>query len=211
MCIKALYISPSFYSVNSTAAALDFNRTYTISLLKDSWVCLFSMCVDMWAYTCVWTCVWRFVRVYLCLLQEAVPFFSSVPTLIVSALMPQSLACPQGYIPTFFLKTFQLKIVAPTVNLAPLSMCFSLVPIPAEKTKNGYNVCSPEGGSDSYPLAISVTPYTMECICTSALQILPMEATMPLVAVICKEDFEIFKNTHLFKGYWMLESRECRY
>ncbi len=62
-------------------------------------------------------------------------------------------------------KTFQLKIVAPPINLAPLSMCFSLVPIPVEKTKNGRcYVCSPEGGCESYPPAISIIPFTIECI-----------------------------------------------
>ncbi len=36
---------------------LDCNRTCTISLLKDSWVCLFHMCVNMWVYTGVCVCV----------------------------------------------------------------------------------------------------------------------------------------------------------
>lgn len=71
-----------------------------------------------------------------------------------------SVAClPARTYADLLYKTFQLKIVAPSINLAPLWMCFSSVPIPAEKMKNGFYACFAEGGSESYPPAISVIPF----------------------------------------------------
>lgn len=90
---------------------VDCNRTCTISLLKDIWVCLFHMCVNMWVqFTGLCMCVWTFACAYLYLIQEALPFFFSLPTLIVSALMLQSLACPLGHMLTFCIKPFSLKL-----------------------------------------------------------------------------------------------------
>lgn len=133
---------------------VDCNRSCTISLLKDSRVCLFHMCVNM----CVRMCVHGSLPVlYQYLIQEALPFSSSPPTTIV----------PTRTYADLLYKTFQLKTLAPPINLTRLSMCFSLVPIPAEKTKNGFYACSPEGGCESEPLTISVIPCTMECICAS--------------------------------------------
>lgn len=111
------------------------------------------------------------VCVYLYLIQEALPSYSSIASLIVSALMLQWLACPLGHMLTFCIKTFQLKIVAPSINLAPLSMCFSLVPIPVEKMKNVFYACSPEGGCESYPLTVSVIPFTKGLYLLQALAI----------------------------------------
>lgn len=74
--------------------------------------------------------------VYLRLARVALPFYSFLLALIVTALMLQSLACPPGHSLTFCMKTFQLKIVAPSINSLPLWTCFSSVRIPVEKMKN---------------------------------------------------------------------------
>lgn len=125
---------------------VDCNRTCTISLLKDIWVCLFHMCVNMWVqYTGVCVCV----RVDICLcVSVSHPgsltflFFSSHPHCI--CLNASVARLPTRTYADLLYKTFQLKIVAPPINLAPLSMCFSLVPIPVEKTKNGLCYVCPQ-------------------------------------------------------------------
>lgn len=123
-------------------------------------------------YTSVCMCVCRCLSVFICILSGK-PYLPILPiaTLIVSALMLQSLACPLGHMLTFCIKTFQLKIVAPSINLAPLSMCFSLVPIPVEKMKNVFYAFSPEGGCESYPLTGSVIPFTKGLYLLQALAI----------------------------------------
>lgn len=128
----------------------DCNRTCTISLLKDSWVCLFHMCVNMWVYTgvCVYVCVDVCLRLSV-----------SDPGSLTFQFLPSHPHCvgrnasvarlPTGTFADLLCETFQLKTVAPPINLAPLSMCFSLVLIPIEKTKNGFYARSPEGGCES--------------------------------------------------------------
>lgn len=121
---------------------------------------LFHVGSDMWACSGPVTWVRTPLGVYLRLARVALPFYSFLLSLIVSALMLQSLACPLGHSLTFCIKTFQLKIVAPSINSLPLWMCFSSVRIPVEKMKNVFFFfwCS-VWSRESYLSAISVIPF----------------------------------------------------